>query len=238
VTGVGLAQGVDPVYERILLPITSADTPGVFGALWTTEVWVRNDSDQPVAIFPLTITDATNPPKSTWPLAIFRPPPDAPPGQFIYVSRDRADAVRFNVRVFDANQTDRGFGVEIPVVRERGFFHDRLVLFNIPTGAETRAALRVYGTPDSNGGQVRLRIFDTNGSEPVVDVPMRLQSRVPLFYNPVYAQILSLTTMFPAIRTLERVRVELTIEQGSFDIWAFVTLTSNVTNAITTVTPQ
>src|SRR5438093_7677641 len=118
VTGVGLAQGVDPVYERILLPITSADTPGVFGALWTTEVWVRNDSDQPVAIFPLTITDATNPPKSTWPLAIFRPPPDAPPGQFIYVSRDRAHALRFNLHVIDANQTDGVFWVTLPVFLE------------------------------------------------------------------------------------------------------------------------
>jgi len=231
------AIAADTSYERILIPITSADTAGAHGALWTTELWVRNDSDQPVSVFPLTFSDATTPEHVTLPLAVARPSPDLPPGQFIYVTRTLADSVRFNVRVFDANRVPAVWGTEIPVIREKGFLRDRVVLFNVPTSSDLRISLRVYGATDGDAN-VRLRIFDMRGSEPLLDAPLHLASRAPVQYNPAYAQVLSLSDTFPQIRASAQVRVEITSEQSGVDLWAFVTVVSNTTNAITTITPQ
>jgi hypothetical protein len=57
VTTIALGQnGVQAPYERVLIPLMIATpVPGAYGSQWKTELFIRNESDQGVAILPGTV---------------------------------------------------------------------------------------------------------------------------------------------------------------------------------------
>lgn len=229
VTRAALAQE-PPIFDRVLVPVSVALVPGAYGSRWSTKMWYCNSSDRPIMVFPLAIGDATPAVHRTTLLRIFKLPPHAP-GQFLYVQRDGGDALQFDLRLLNEAAPNGSWGTRLPVVRDAEFV-PKISLINIPTAPDFRSALRIYALPESEpvDDHVRVRIF-TDDERVLVDTVLRLQGL------PNYAQILSLTDVFPEIRAVERVRVQVEANTGEAKLWAFVSVTANATQQVSLVTP-
>jgi len=219
------------VFERVLVPVSVVDVPGAYGTLWSTELWYRNNSNKPVAVFPLAVSDTVPTIGRTTRLPIGAFPADAP-GQILFVSRDGGDDVQFDLRLFNRNDPAASWGTKLPVVRERELADD-VQLINVPTAPAYRSTLRIYGVPDAVAGtdSVRVRIY-SNDEELLADAEVELRGW------PRYAAIASLADRFPQIRNAERVRVHIEAQSVSAKIWAFVSVTSNATQQVSVVTPE
>lgn len=222
------AQPYDPaVFERVLVPISTNDAPGLHGTLWSTELWYRNNSNFPVAVLPTTEGDSVPTIGIMAPLRIPIRPPDAP-GEFLYVTRGYLDQVQFDLRLYNRADTSGDFGTKLPVVREAEF-SQQIGLINIATDPNQRISLRIYGLSD-NITSATVRIYsDLNANLASADVL--------LSGSPRYAEILLLGERFPAIRTKDRVRIDVQAGQGG-RLWAFATVTSNLTQHVAVITPQ
>jgi len=71
-----------PEFERILLPIAIVDTPGAYGSLWRTELWCRNDGDEPARVVPIAQSEFAFAPHSDSQLPIFLASVGFPLGSF------------------------------------------------------------------------------------------------------------------------------------------------------------
>lgn len=228
----GSAAAQNPnIFERVLVPISVSLLPGAYGTIWSTELWYRNNSNLPVVVIPLAVSDYVPTIGLTVPLPIGSFPAHAP-GQILYVSRAGGDEVQFDLRLFNRADPQGAWGTKLPVVRESEFA-DVVSLINIPTGAEFRSALRVYGLPDGSvsGETVRVRIYAYD-EQLMVDVDM------PLKGVPRYGAILSLTDSFPELRQVDRVRVHAELRSGGAKIWAFASVVANSTQSVSIVTPE
>jgi len=224
-------------FVRILLPITSADTPGSFGSLWTTEIWFRNDSTTPTSIFPLIGGDQGLTRGVTLPLSIDRPPAGAPPGQFVYILKAAEADFRFQVRVRDLSRQRGSFGVEIPVAHDDDFIDHPLSLIQVPTSARFRAMVRIYDAGAGGAGTVHVAAVDEKTEQVLAATDLSLPTTGFPLYSPGYAQLGPLTASLPGIAAAERIRIELTPSSGA-RIWAFISITDNETQEITTITPR
>ncbi|HEX8154419.1 MAG TPA: hypothetical protein VF698_14895, partial [Thermoanaerobaculia bacterium] len=218
------------------LPITTSTTPGAYGSLWSTEIWYRAESA--AAVFPLAIADVMPQAKTTVPLPVFRVPPGRPPGQFIYVTRAAADGIRINLRIQDLSRQSQTWGTEIPVVREQEFFDGPITLIHVPTDSRFRQALRIYDAGGEGSGRVMVRIFPSNGQELLGEEELPLPVDGLPIYSPGYAQIVSVADRFPAVVAASIVRIEITPLTASTRLWAFVSVTNNETQHVTTITAQ
>ena len=229
VTRAALAQ--DPaLFERVLVPVSVALVPGAYGSLWSTEMWYRNNSDRPVAIFPMAISHWGTSIRKTEELPVPRLPAHAP-GLFLFVERDGGDQVQFDLRLFNRSAPLAAWGTRLPIVRDADYT-PQVSLINVPTGPDFRSALRIYALPEAEpvDDHVRVRIY-THDERLLVDTVLRLQGL------PKYAQILSLADTFPEIRNVERVRVHIEANAGEAKLWAFVSVTANATQQVSLVTP-
>ena len=228
-----LAQ-VSSSYERILLPVSTDEIPGSFGSRWVTDLWYRNDGDEPAAVFPLAVTDYTPSPHVDVLLPVIKAGPGGPPGAFLYVTRSLADNLRFNLRVRDLSRQALTWGTQIPVVREAQFSSKRLVLLAVPIDAHFRALLRIY---DASFGFVtaRVRVFELGSDTLLAQRDMQLSSVPELPYDPGYAQ-LAISDIVAATNELRVVRVEIE-PLTPMRFWAFVSVTNNETQQVTTVVP-
>lgn len=224
------AQGFSE-FESILVPISVSRVPGGFGSLWSTELWFRNNSNEPVAVFPLAISDDVPTIGRTTRLPI-GVSPAANPGRIVFMRRNAPEGVQFDLRLFNESDPNASWGTKLPVVRERQFA-DEIHLINVPTAAAFRTMLRIYGLPDSvaDGETVRVRIYSNNEV-------LLADAILPLTGTPRYAAIASLTDSFPQIRQVERIRVHVQAQSVSSQIWAFVSVVSNQTQHVSLVTPD
>ncbi|HYC92422.1 MAG TPA: hypothetical protein VEO54_24650 [Thermoanaerobaculia bacterium] len=226
-----MALAQDPaLFERVLVPVSVTFVPGAYGSLWSTELYYRNNSDRPVAVFPLRVSDSVPSIRRTERLLIFALPAHAP-GQFLYFDRDGGDEVQFDLRLFNRSDPRAAWGTKLPVVRDAEFAPE-VSLINVPTGSDFRSALRIYALPEALpiDDLVRVRIY-THDERLLADTVLRLQGL------PKYAQILSLADVFPEIRDVERVRVHVEANAGEAKLWAFVSVTANATQQVSLVTP-
>jgi hypothetical protein len=218
------------LFEPVLLPISVNRIPGAFGALWTTELWYRNNSNRPVAIYPLATSDYVPTMNRTEPLYVFTSR-NYDPSQIIYVKRDGIENVQFDLRLFNLSDPSAKFGTKLPVVREREFV-DAISLINVPTAADFRSALRIYALIDDSfvPETVLVQIYAN-------DERLLASTEMPFNGGPRYAAVLSLADAFPEIRKVERVRLHVESRNGR-KIWAFVSVTSNTTQDVSIVTPN
>lgn len=232
--------------ERLLLPVFTPPVHGAHGSEFHTELRIANNSQNTVtvlgidggctivclpggpAFFPLGAGEEAGPDDIAF---------NGSPGRFIYVPTDQVSSLSMNLRVFDVTRDAQNFGTEIPIVRERDFVNNRIVLVGVPTDPRFRNTLRIY-SPMASFAVV------TVGDRPPVTIPLTggAGSQLPGFpdlFVPAYGSF----TDFPAGNGPVRV----TIQAGSdivtllpFEtlVWAFVTVTNNDTQAITTITPH
>lgn len=224
--------------ERVLVPLLFYG-PGAHGSLWTTDVWIRNENRyhvmSPDRVFsqcqPLTnpcyLTGVPYGSTLHWDA---QSPMREPNGLQLYVPRGAADGLRFTALVRDLSRQGDDAGAELPIAKERDFRTDPFSLVRVPVAANSRTALRVYGT---YGGTVTLRVFG-NGETLLAAQGMNLRGGSKPSEPPSIV-IHDLAQHFPQIGKQERIRIEVS---GSEPLWAFASVTNNTTQHVTMIRPQ
>lgn len=238
-------------YERVLVPTAiSGEIPGAFGSRWTTELIIRNDTDEYIEVTQIPggicagecpLSAAQPRTTATFQLSIRFPGT----GGFLYVAKPNDRRLSFNLRVQDLSRQALTWGTEIPIVREADARTDVIELLNVPTDLRFRQMLRIYDFDGQNGKRARVRIFDqTNDSElastivtlspgPTNDPTLNMYPELP-----GYEQIGSLADVFPQLAVTSKVRLTIEPIDPGLRFWAFVSVTNNETQHVTTITPQ
>lgn len=252
------AQTVPPETTRLLLPVVLLGTDGAFGAFWTTELWLRNGAPHPVYIFPY------DPGCSTLPGCVL--PPTAPgatfqpqsvtwgergniQGTFLHVEKGFVHQVSLQLRVRNLRDEQKGFGTELPVVSEDEFRPDRIVLLDLPVRPGYRTTLRAYSLDPVAAPAVIVRVYglsdDTLLPPPRSPLPQFLSEQRYALESPPPGQIresvpdyLQLDLDQVAFAPWRQVMLEIIPATEGMKIWSFASVTNNVTQQITTITPQ
>jgi hypothetical protein len=248
------ASAQDPGgHERVLIPIYhDLIVNGAYGSQWATELTIRNEADVPVEIFQqeCEYRCSCNPVPGCRQGEPVQPHTAGPTtghvtaykGIFLYVERNAAADVAFQLRVRDISRNAYSWGTEIPVVRENDMLLTTARMLDIPTDERFRLHLRIYAVRDRfTPGEARLRIFPAEGNEPlaerVITLPVvgLVSGDDPAY--PSYAEIPNLAAVIPAGEA-RPIRVEVEPLTPNMPIWTFTTITNNETQQVTTVTPQ
>lgn len=145
------------------------------------------------------------------------------PGRFVYIAKTEIDNVAMHLRVYDRSRSSQNFGTELPIVRANNFAND-IMLLDVPTDPRFRNALRIYAAAPA---RVVIRIESDRIA--TVETALDLNAGSNIF-EPAIATF----TNFPTNVGTVRVR----ISQPTTSIWAFIAVTNNDTQMITTITPQ
>ena len=228
--------------ERILLPLLTPPVNGAGGSRFHTELRAINRIDwEPTDIFGLAPSCSGNcqpPSYEANPITLLprgellpvHVAYDGGPGRFLWVAKNAADRLWLNLRVYDSTRSANNFGTELPVVRERDFFRDMPIFFSgVPTDPQFRTTLRIYATAPTTITVV----VDAAGSPKETKVTLRPGMNL---VDPAYAQF----SDFPS--NVGEIRVALTPPapgQAGFatPYWAFLSVTNNDTQFITTIRP-
>lgn len=234
--------------ERILLPILTPPVHGAFGSEFHTDLRIANDSENvafllgldsarcsPVCLptlFPLTLEPGQEVEPGDVTLS-------GSPGRFVFIDADQVSSVAMNLRVHDVTRDGLNYGTEIPIVRERDFKTNRITFVGVPTDARFRNTLRIYG-------ESPIDVLVTVGDLPAVR--LRLSGGLALpgggidlsdFFKPAYASFSSFPTGFAPVRvTVEASPDFIPLLPIEVPLWAFITVTNNDTQVISTITPQ
>lgn len=242
---------LNSTYERILLPVflnPGVELPGAFGSRWVTDLVGFNDSARHVKVtqtplFACGLPEGCPQPadaKSTFRMQL-NPPTSQGLGQLLYVERAGSQAVTFNLRIQDLSRQSLTWGTELPVVRESDVFSTSLILLNVPLESRFRQALRIYDFDGELGRTVRLRIYEGDSSPALVDSIVSLGSALPAQEfpeRPGQAQIGDLVIEFTQLLSADRVRIQIDPSSPGVRFWAFLSITNDETQHVTTITPQ
>ena len=256
-----LSLGAQPVfdesYERFLLPVYLPTTPGPFGAEFHSLLTLRNrsttdsyrvygieawcganivcpepDPNEPVEIVPYGQGSLHD----DGPVLI----PNGRPSRFAYVPMAEADRVAMNLRAFDSSRSNTNYGTQIPTPRRRDFTRGRVVLPDVPMGTPFRKTLRIYSDRET-AVMISFEGPEIIGSPTILPPPaafVTLRAGENVF-DPAYAEFAD----FPLHGTNVSVVVEAlecicSPPIPTPPIWAFITVTNNETQHITTIAPN
>ncbi len=232
-------------YDPVLFPIF---TPPVFGQngsefRTTAELW--NKSDHPVTFYGFdsscTLIDPPLFPENPFTLAPrqdqalnLHPTCSQSTGKLFYVPNGEK-GLAGSLRVWEVSRQSDNHGVEIPVVRREDFDEESIALVGVPTDPKFRLTLRVYGL--NRGSNFVNVTFAGN----LVQLPMQFSGN---FFEPSFAVFTDFTPVQgQALPPVMNVLVEVPRGPGGVvipgtPIWAFISVTNNETQHITTITPQ
>jgi len=217
---------INDAFEPMLFPIFTRPVFGAFGSEFRTFARVMSIGEPFIALYGLDqrCLQVFPPLDPTAPTAVsddIALPADCAvkTGRIFWTRKGDGASLALNLRVADVSREATSHGTEIPVVRANEFSTDGVGLLGIPTDPRFRITLRIYSL-DRTDQPVRLV-----GISFVRDV--RLSTPADIF-EPAYAEVSDLP------RTATRLLV---ISPGT-RIWAFITVTNNDTQQITTITPQ
>jgi hypothetical protein len=242
-------------FTRVLFPIVSYDEiRGANGSRWRTELAVVNIGTEPAQLAAphACINCATGGGRSLRPNLTYDIVPiegrDGIPGAFLFIDEDQAENVRVGINVRDVSRQEDNLGVQIPVVRENEF-RERIELLRIPRDARYRYHLRIYSL---QSGDVTVRTFEESSAIPNAEtgVPDDLQLGVStLNLRNTARQFVTSYPSFGEITTIpglsggddgdddDFVRIDVTAGPG-MRVWAFLTITNNVSQEVTVVSPN
>jgi hypothetical protein len=239
-------------YVRYLVPVIQRDLRGANDSLWTTELMFRNRWGSAMTLIGPLCGPLSDPcggnalsfdPGTTFSIQLF-PRGDGADGAFLYVPKsltERRPAMTLHVRDKSKNATGFGSEIHMPQLDEYQPYTD---LIGIPTDARYRATLRIYGASEAPQ-TVRVRTFTEDGTTPIDEQIVTLSGILtlvadPFPLHPAYAQLDPLTTFARAYPRL-RITVDIVgdiVSPPAPPIWAFVTITDNVTQLTSTITPN
>ena len=230
--------------EALLIPV-ALDIPGAHGTRWMTDVWVFNDSDETVNLFPevCSFIGAIFPCERKMlvaghgalqlPIAARREAND--PGLYLFPPIDVLGRLHFSIRVHNTAQPD-DIGFEVPVARASDFRKARLDIVNVPVSDRFRSLIRIYDRMASTAANVTVRAFDMNSGAFLAQRQLTqfLPTDVPLFATLLLHDFLSA----PELRGHSTVRIEIEEGDPNSSIWAMLTLTDNTNERVTVLTSQ
>ena len=238
-------------YDPLLFPIFTPPVFGQGGSEFRTTAKFWNKGDQEVSFFGrdsscrvivdyqiVPLNPYTLQPREQQALDLF-PECSQTTGKLFFVPKGER-GLAGSLRVWEVSKQSDNHGVEIPVVRREDFDEKSIALVDVPTDPKFRLTLRVYGL---NRGASFVNV--TYGAK-VVELPLQFSSNI---FEPSYA-VYTFTEppggnvpVPPFVRPLMNVLVEVPRGPGGVvipgsPIWAFITVTNNETQHITTITPQ
>lgn len=246
-------------YNVVLVPVFFFG-PGAHGSQWETSVSVLGKSGGSLAL-PL-FGLCTGLDNLTGEVQSVCEGFSSPAGLLMYVPKS-VDFAEFYVsaRARDLTRQASSAGVEIPIVREAAFRTSELFILDVPSDARFRANLRVYGGLETHASDYRfihpggtsaagVDIYDSRDLDtPLVSTTIDLSAADPIVawnsyaVHPAFASIADLRAAFPQLAAVPkytiRIRPHQTIADPprEYSVWAFVTLTNNETQEVTTVSP-
>lgn len=227
---------------RVLVPIVATGASGAFDSRWTSEVVAFNASTDPVMIlYPHTCVGTCGVPGAVLhasegsDLAILTG--SAVPAAFIYVPDGSVGAIEFGLRVRDVSRQTDSWGTEVPVVRESRAFQGSFDLLNVPLPSRFRQTLRIYDFDDRAGSGVRVQFFDMVTGRLLKDFQLAMLALSNDVFTPAYVQ-LDQFGQAPELAGLDRIRVRISPTNATQRLWAMVSVTNNVTQELTMITPQ
>lgn len=247
--------GTPSDFARVLLPIALPPTPGGYGSLWVTELTAFADVAEEFRMFPLSyfcpITCPAPDPfgegvpvRTTFHPNLQLDARQPNPGYLLYMPREVETKVSFQLRIRDTSRELQTWGTEIPVVRESELRTERTQLLDVPVGATFRQWLRVYDADARSGSRVAVRVYGGPHGD-VLLAEKELTLTVPANNNtasvlqlpvrPGFAQLM-IGDAFPEAAGQTTVRLEITPLTSPLRYWAFVSVTNNDTQHVTTIT--
>ena len=249
-----------PPFQRVLVPVSVVEAPGAGGTRWASELWVVNVSGEPATVSELPCLVATSggcAPTATVPpnrSVVVPPTPGrsaAEPGVLMLLPTHLAPLMGLTLHVRDLSRQSESWGTEIPVVREVDFTYSGIYLTGIASGPDFRQTLRIYALLDRIGSvQRRVKLYGITATEDRLlrDEVITLEAPPPPPPNRIGTPLAqkTLTSDFFGPADPAIIRMYVTIEGISdplalpplIPFWAFVSVTNNATQQVTTVTPN
>ena len=230
--------------EELLIPI-ALDIPGAHGARWRTDVWVYNDTNDTVNLFPeicsfIGLIFACNNKVLVaghsavqLPIAARRDPND--PGIYLFPPTDAAGKLHFSIRVHNVAQPD-DIGFEVPVARASDFRKARLDIVNVPVSDRFRSLIRIYDQMRTLDAHVTVRAYDMNTGAFLAQ--WQLDKFLPTDGPARATLILHDFLSAPQLRGHDSVRIEIEEANPESSLWALLTLTDNTNEHVTVLTSQ
>lgn len=236
------------IFERILVPVMFAGE-GAFGSQWTTELRIFNSSR-----FAIDPQNVFNIPCQ----GPYGCPPQIPAGEVmrlgvqelfqwnhgyvLAIPQEVVPEIDLGLHIRDLSRQDEGWGTEIPLI-PASRMSDEVTLLDVPLDRRYRRTLRIFGIDGIDGAEVNLTWHFDNGHQESEKVVLRTLGRCaigPCWLPEPSGAVLSFDPELPAgLADDERIRVEVrSTRPFGAKIWAFVSLTNNETQQVTTVTPQ
>lgn len=225
------------LFERVLFPLLT-EVPGVNGSRFLTETSILNPKrwfiENYNEIVPFVCIDYPCGERLSPGELVKFEGGEYPNGVALLVPRSEAANLSFALRARDVSRQAEGFGTEIPVVREAAMERNRpVMLLGVPVASGYRAKLRIYAF-DPEGSYARVRFRGFINAEVVVDLKRNCSGRT-CASTPWYGEV-----DLPGASGVGGA--------GTFDVqiygpynaltWAFVTVTNNETQQITTIIPD
>lgn len=224
---------VDPRdYERVLFPLVYAG-PGAGGSDWTSQNKIRNAGPVPIVTLPFLVPSAQGlgPNQRT---TIATQARDG--GTLLLVPRGLEQFLEVSSHIRDLSRSGENRGTELRVVTE----------------SDTAESLRILDVPTDARFRPRLRIYDIDGVEEPVTIRVRAES--PSFVTRTVTPRRSFVCITTPCEDASFVAVDLAadfanlaglpatvdvvVEAQGRRLWAFVSVTNNETQQVTTHSPR
>lgn len=249
---------------KILLPLVVEEPIyGAHGSAWVTRIALTNTAERAIALrgyaqYPCVILcGMSNPtPAGVTFYPHFAVYTREVHGYFLYAPPEDVPFVNVTIHVQDLSRQALTWGTEIPAVREDDALRGRTTLNDVPVDDRFRSRLRVYDfDPDRTvTKQISYRIYRvrtdlrypyTGDQAPPADPDVLVTEGSLVFRvagsglgqtgHPGYVELDLDMAITPF--DSERVRVELIAPNESLRYWAFISVTNNETQHVTTITP-
>jgi hypothetical protein len=231
---------IEEAFDRVLLPLFIPPVEGAFGSRFVTELRLANSSPHVEATL-FGLMPVCNLSACIFPDPVEQPYVIAPsatvtsndleltgnPGAFLYIPKS-APALHANLRVYDDTRRALNFGTEIPVVYDHEFSAEPIKLLGVPLDPRFRNTLRIYAPAETT---VEVAFND------IVQI-VTLHAGDNLL-DPAYAQLSGITGQAGTIDvTVSAREVQVLPIEPPVPFWAFISVTNNETQLISTITPQ
>ena len=235
--------------------------PGGHGSQWETNVSIASTATESVSMPVPLLGFCSDPDGQIDPneARSICPGYASPSGLLLYVPKTLdLKQLHVNSRVRDVSRAASSAGTQIPAVRESDFRSEEFLLLDIPSDARFRSNLRIYGgTLRFNaeqriihpGGDVGIEIYDSRDLRvPLVTTAVELSAPQtiegsPYLVRPGHASFGDLVAAFPQLANVPSYTIRIVPYQSlaspptESSVWAFVSITNNDTQEVTTVVP-
>ncbi len=225
-------------FEPILFPIFMPPVHGAFGSEFRTDARVWNKGPEQrlflygVDVRCLQLNPVANP--VTYPITLdfegietqLNTDCSQSTGRVVWVRKGTSGSLAANLRVADVSREATSHGTEIPVVRQSNFTSQKIALLGVPVDSNFRSTLRICSLgPITDPVNISInglgrQIYLTPGRD---------------IFEPAFAAVNDLVLSgLPS----DQFTIRVVVVPTTVPLWAFISVTNNTTQQITTITPN